>query len=229
MIWIIAIATFITSMIVQARLKNKFKKYSKIPLASGLSGKEIAELMLSDNGIHDVRVLSVGGQLTDHYNPTNKTVNLSPDVYSGRSAAAAAIAAHECGHAVQHDTAYSMLQLRSTLVPMQNASAKILNIVVIASIFGGQFLFQAFPMDAFLMLIIGLYSVLTLFSLITLPVEFDASNRALAWISDRKIFEREEHAMAKDALWWAAMTYVVAALGSLATLLYYVSLLTGRD
>ena len=229
MIWIIAIATFIASMVVQARLKNKFKKYSKIPLASGLSGKEVAELMLNDNGIYDVQVLSVGGQLTDHYNPTNKTINLSPEVYGERSAAAAAIAAHECGHAVQHAKAYSMLQLRSALVPFQNASAKILNIVVIASIFGGAFLFQTFPIDTVLILVIGLYSVLTMFSLVTLPVEFDASNRALAWISERRIFERNEHTMAKDALWWAAMTYVVAALGSLATLMYYVSLLSGRD
>ena len=229
MIWIIAIATFIASLAVQGRLKSKFKKYLRIPLASGLSGKEVAELMLRDNGITDVRVQSVGGQLTDHYNPTNRTVNLSPDVYSGRSAAAAAIAAHECGHAVQHATSYSMLRFRSALVPLQNASAKILNIVVIASIFGGSFLFQAFPMTQFLLLVIGLYGVLTLFSLVTLPVEFDASNRALAWISERRIFEREEHSMAKDALWWAAMTYVVAALGSLATLLYYISLLSGRD
>ena len=230
MIWLIAIATFIASMAVQARLKSKFKKYAKVPLASGLSGKEVAELMLRDNGIYDVNVLSVGGQLTDHYNPANKTVNLSPDVYSGRSAAAAAIAAHECGHAVQHANSYSMLQLRSSLVPLQNASAKILNIIVIASIFGGSFLFQTFPISQFLLLVIGLYSVLTLFSLVTLPVEFDASNRALAWISERRIFEREEHSMAKDALWWAAMTYVVAALGSLATLMYYVSIFLGsRD
>jgi len=229
MIWIIAIVTFLVSMAVQARLKSKFKKYSKIPLASGLSGKEVAELMLRDNGINDVTVQSVGGKLTDHYNPTNKTVNLSPDVYAGRSAAAAAIAAHECGHAVQHATAYSMLQLRSALVPMQNASGKILNVIVIASIFGGNFLFQTFPFEQVLLLVIGLYGVLTLFSFVTLPVEFDASNRALAWISERKIFEREEHTMAKDALWWAAMTYLVAALGSLATLMYYVSMLTGRD
>ena len=230
MVIIIGIITFIVSLIVQGRLKSKFKKYAKIPLASGLSGKEIAELMLKDNNIYDVQVMSVEGQLTDHYNPMNKTVNLSPDVYSGRSAAAAAIAAHECGHAVQHATAYSMLQLRSSLVPLQNASAKILNIIVIVSIFGGAFLFSTFPYEAVLLMVIGLYGVLTLFSLVTLPVEFDASNRALTWISERRIFEREEHTMAKDALWWAAMTYVVAALGSLATLLYYISLLLGsRD
>ena len=230
MVIIIGIITFIVSLIVQGRLKSKFKKYAKIPLASGLSGKEIAELMLKDNNIYDVQVMSVEGQLTDHYNPMNKTVNLSPDVYSGRSAAAAAIAAHECGHALQHATAYSMLQLRSSLVPLQNASAKILNIIVIVSIFGGAFLFSTFPYEAVLLMVIGLYGVLTLFSLVTLPVEFDASNRALTWISERRIFEREEHTMAKDALWWAAMTYVVAALGSLATLLYYISLLLGsRD
>ena len=228
--FIIGMITMIIIFAVSRRLKNKFKKYSKIPLKSGLSGKEIAELMLSDNGINDVRVLSVGGQLTDHYNPTNKTVNLSPDVYGGRSAAAAAIAAHECGHAVQHATAYSMLKLRSTLVPFQNASGKIMNIIVMISIFGGNFLYQVFPFEQVLILVIAVYAIMTLFTVVTLPVEFDASNRALAWIGDRKIFEREEQDMAKDALWWAAMTYVVAALGSIATLLYYVSMLMGgRD
>lgn len=229
MIFIIAIATFLFSSLASWKLKSTFKKYSKIPLQSGLSGKEIAEMMLRDNNISDVQVLSVPGKLTDHYNPTNKTVNLSPEVYSGRNAAAAAVSAHECGHAIQHATAYSMLTLRSTLVPIQNVSGKILNIVVMASIFGGSFLFQVFPYQGVIMLIVGLYAVLTAFSLVTLPVEFDASNRALAWINERKIFEREEHKMAKDALWWAAMTYVIAALGSVATLLYYVSMLTGRD
>ena len=228
--FIIGIITMIISYAVSGRLKSKFKKYSKIRLASGLSGKEIAEMMLKDNNIHDVRVLSVGGQLTDHYNPTNKTVNLSPDVYAGRSAAAAAIAAHECGHAVQHATAYSMLTLRSTLVPFQNASGKIMNAIVLMSIFGGNFLYTAFPFEQVLLLVIAVYGVMTLFTVVTLPVEFDASNRALAWIDSRRIFEREEQAMAKDALWWAAMTYVVAALGSIATLLYYVSMFMGsRD
>jgi uncharacterized protein len=228
--FLIGIVTMIVSFAVSSRLKNKFKKYSKTPLASGLSGKEVAEMMLRDNNIYDVQVLSVPGKLTDHYNPMNKTVNLSPEVYSGRNAAAAAVAAHECGHAVQHATSYSMLNFRTALVPLQNASATILNVVVIASIFGGSFLFSAFPFEAVLFLVIGVYGIMTLFTLVTLPVEFDASNRALSWISERRIFERDEHAMAKDALWWAAMTYVVAALGSLATLLYYVSLLmSSRD
>ena len=229
MIYIIGIATFLLSMLAQWRLKSKFKKYSKIPLQSNLSGKEIAEMMLRDNNIIDVQVLSVPGKLTDHYNPTNKTVNLSPEVYSGRNAAAAAVSSHECGHAVQHATAYSMLTLRSSLVPIQNMSGKILNVVVLAAVFGGSFLYSVFPFQGVIMLIIALYSVLTLFSVVTLPVEFDASKRALDWISERKIFEREEHTMAKDALFWAAMTYVVAAIGSIATLLYYVSMLTGRD
>ena len=183
--------------------------------------------MLAENGIRDVRVVSVQGTLTDHYNPSNKTVNLSPEVYHGRSAAAAAIAAHECGHAVQHATAYSMLQFRSTLVPLQNVSARVLNFVIMISIFGGAFLYSAFPTDLVLTVIIGCYSVITLFSLVTLPVEFDASKRALAWIDERGIVTSQEHDMAKDALKWAAMTYVVAALSSIATLLYWVMMFLG--
>ena len=227
--FIIGIITMIFSYAVSARLKSKFKKYSKLQLRSGLSGREIAELMLRDNNISDVQILSVEGKLTDHYNPMNKTVNLSPEVYHGKNAASAAIAAHECGHAVQHATSYSMLSLRSSLVPFQNASGKILNAVVLMSIFGGSFLYSAFPFEQVIMLVIAVYGMMTLFTVVTLPVEFDASNRALAWIEERKIFEREEHSAAKDALWWAAMTYVIAALGSIATLFYYVSLLTGRD
>lgn len=230
MIIVIAIFFMIVSLAVSARLKSKFRKYSKIGLKSGLSGGEVAELMLRDHGIHDVRVTSVGGSLTDHYNPVNKTVNLSEEVYYGRSAASAAVASHECGHAVQHATGYGALELRSALVPIQNVSGKILNFVVLASIFGGAFLFSAFPYDLILLVIIGCYSILTLFSFITLPVEFNASNRALQWIQQRNIVDAREHGMAKDALKWAAMTYVVAAIGSLATLIYYITLFLGsRD
>jgi Zn-dependent membrane protease YugP len=195
-----------------------------------MSGSEIAEAMLRDNGIYDVKVVPTSGSLTDHYNPASKTVALSEDVYHGRSAAAAAVAAHECGHAVQHAKAYSMLEFRSAMVPIQNVSAKVLNFVLLASIFGGAFLFQSFPFDTVLLVVIGCYFVITLFSLVTLPVEFDASRRALAWIDRRGIVTSQEHGMAKDALKWAAMTYVVAALGSLVTLLYYISIFLGsRD
>ena len=229
-IFVIMIVFGILSYAVSARLKSKFKKYSQIPLERNLSGAEVAKLMLADNGIHDVEVTCVQGQLTDHYNPANKTVNLSQEVYHGRNAAAAAVASHECGHAVQHATAYSMLEFRSAMVPIQNASAKILNIIMMMMLFGGFFLFSAFPIKLVLMVIIGAYGVMTLFSFVTLPVEFDASRRALAWINERGIVNGQEHGMAKDALKWAAMTYVVVALGSLVTLLYYISLFLGsRD
>lgn len=229
-IWIIIIGFGIISFLVSSRLKSKFKKYSKITLNRNLSGAEIAKLMLADNNIHDVEVISVAGKLTDHYNPANKTVNLSEAVYYGRNAAAAAVASHECGHAVQHATAYSMLKLRSAMVPVQNASGKIINLVFMAMLFGGFLLPQLISFDLAIMVIIVCYSVFTLFAFITLPVEFDASKRALAWIDERNIVTSEEHDMAKDALKWAAMTYVVAAVGSLVTLLYYLSLFMGsRD
>ncbi|MDZ7606347.1 MAG: zinc metallopeptidase [Cyclobacteriaceae bacterium] len=230
MIFIIGIFFMILSFAISSRLKSKFKKYSKTSLASNLSGKEVAERMLRDNGIYDVQVLSHPGSLTDHYNPANRTVNLSEPVYHGRNAAAAAIAAHECGHAVQHATAYRWLEMRTALVPIQNASAKILNIIVIVSIFGGSMLYSVFPTEMVLLTIIAVYGILTLFSFITLPVEFDASNRALQWISSRGITTSQEHYMAKDALKWAAMTYVVAAIGSLVTLIYFVlTFLGSRD
>jgi Zn-dependent membrane protease YugP len=220
----------ILSWAVSSRLKRKFKKYSQVQLGSGLSGREIAELMLRDNGIHDVSVISVSGQLTDHYNPANKTVNLSPDVYNGRSAAAAAVASHECGHAVQHATAYSFLEFRSAMVPIQNISAKLINMIFMAMFFGAFFLPSVIPFSTAILIIIACYSVFTLFAFVTLPVEYDASKRALAWISDRNIVNPEEHAMAKDALNAAASTYLIAALGALATLLYYVMLFLGsRD
>ena len=229
MYFLILIVFMILSFAVSQRLKNKFKKYSRIQMGSGLSGKEIAEQMLYDNGIQGVSVVSVPGQLTDHYNPANRTVNLSEEVYHGRSAAAAAVAAHECGHAVQHAKAYSFLEFRSAMVPIQNISGKILNIVVLVAMFGGM-AFLGVGMESVLLIIIACYTVLTLFSLVTLPVEFDASKRALAWIEQRGVASPSEYGMAKDALKWAAMTYVVAALGSLVTLLYFIfAFLGSRD
>lgn len=224
--YIIAGAIFLLSSYVSNRLKSKFKKYSKIQLQNGLSGKEIAEKMLSDNGIMDVEVISTPGMLTDHYNPAKKTVNLSEGVYMQRNAAAAAVAAHECGHAVQHATAYSWLQLRSRIVPMVGISSKLSNIVIIAGIMlsaGG----SAFGANIFLIGIF-LFAVTTAFAFITLPVEFDASKRALVWLDNNNMVTQDEHAGAEDALKWAARTYVVAALGSLATLLYFISMFLGR-
>lgn len=211
-------------MLVQWRLKSKFKQYSEVGLQNGLSGKEIAEKMLRDNNIFDVRILSVEGQLTDHYNPTDKTVNLSPDVYHGRSVSAAAVAAHECGHAVQHAVAYSMLQFRSAMVPVLNIAN---NFMPIALSIGMMILYST---GNRLVLMVGvvLFALATLFSFVTLPVEFDASNRALAWMESKNMVTQTEHDGAKDALWWAAMTYVAAAMGMLAQLLYYLSMLSGR-
>ncbi|TVP45709.1 MAG: zinc metallopeptidase [Mongoliibacter sp.] len=226
MIILIVIVFAALGFIVSRRLKSKFKKYSQTSLKANLSGKEIAELMLADNNVSDVRVLSVEGQLTDHYNPANKTVNLSPDVYYGRNAAAAAVAAHECGHAIQHATAYAWLNLRSAMVPVQNASGKILNIVLIASLFGGAFIGLPYELIGFI--IVGAYGIMTLFTLVTLPVEFDASARALAWVKERNVVTPDEYAMSKDALKWAAMTYVVAALAALATLAYYIMIFFGN-
>jgi uncharacterized protein len=227
MILIIGIIFMIIGWAIQSTLKGKFRKYSQVGLSSGLSGKEVAEQMLRDNGIYDVRVVSVEGELTDHYNPETKTVNLSPDVYYGRSASAAAVASHECGHAVQHAKSYSMLQLRSALVPIQNVSATIMQVIFVAMMFGGFFAQSILPMNIALLVIIACYAIFTLFALITLPVEFDASSRALAWIERRGIVNRGEHYMAKDALKWAAMTYVSAAIGSLVTLAYYVMMFFG--
>ena len=227
---VIIVVFAIVSFAVNRRLKNKFKKYSLQPLTSGLSGREVAEKMLADNGIYDVQVTCVQGHLTDHYNPSSKTVNLSEQVYHGRSIAAAAVAAHECGHAVQHATEYGMLQLRTALVPLQAISGKIMNIIFMMMIFGGAFLYQTFPYDIVLLVIIAAYGVFTLFAFVTLPVEFDASNRALAWIDAKGIVSSQEHEGAKDALKWAAMTYVVAAIASLVTLLYYIMAFLGaRD
>jgi len=227
---VIMIVFGIISFAVSSRLKSKFKKYSQTPLKRNLSGAEVARLMLADNGIHDVEVISVQGKLTDHYNPAKKTVNLSEAVYHGRNAAAAAVASHECGHAVQHAKAYSMLEFRSAMVPVQNASAKIMNFIFMAMLFGGFALNMTHLWSTGLLVVIGCYAVFTLFAFVTLPVEFDASKRALAWVKERDIVDPGEYDMAKDALKWAAMTYVVVAIGSLVTLLYYVSMfLGGRD
>jgi len=230
LLMIIGIVTMLVSWFVSNRLKNKFHEYSQIGLRSGLSGADAASRMLRDNNIYDVKILSVDGQLSDHYNPANKTVNLSHDVYHGRSAASVAVAAHECGHAVQHAKAYAMLGLRSALVPIVNVSSTLLGYLNIALLFGGGYIYHSTGAvsSTILLVIIAANLALTAFSLITLPVEFDASNRALSWMTTTGVVTSQEHAMAKDALWWAAMTYVVAALGSLAQLLYWVSVFLGR-
>lgn len=226
---VIGIFFMIIGWMVSNRLKSKFHEYSQIQLTKNLTGAEIARLMLADHGIQDVKVISVEGQLTDHYNPMDKTVNLSHDVYHGRNASATAVAAHECGHAVQHATAYSFLQLRSAMVPIQNVSGKIINFMMMIMMFGA-FTAQSFlPWQTALLVIIACYGVFALFALITLPVEFDASKRALAWVDSRGIVTRQEHDMAKDALKWAAMTYVVAAIGAVTTLLYYVMMFLGAN
>lgn len=224
--WILMAGIALVSFAVQWRFKSKFKQYSEIGLLSGLSGKDIAEKMLKDNGIYDVKVISVEGQLTDHYNPEDKTVNLSPDVYHSRSVAAAAVAAHECGHAVQHARAYSWLTFRSAIVPIINVASTLVQWTLFI---GVMLLFMA-NNPYVLGIGVAALALVTLFSFITLPVEFDASQRALAWLNNNYTVMQtaEEHEQAKDALWWAAMTYVVAALSALATLVYYASLLFNR-
>ncbi|MCI4441964.1 MAG: zinc metallopeptidase [Lentimicrobium sp.] len=219
---VLAGAIMLASWLISNTLKNKFELYSKLHLQNGMSGQEIAEKMLADHGIRDVKVISVEGQLTDHYNPTDKTVNLSEAVYNQRNAAAAAVAAHECGHAVQHATAYNWLALRSSLVPVVNVASSYMQWILIAGIL----MLRTFPQ----LLLVGIviFAATTLFSIITLPVEYDASNRALAWLENKNMLTREEQAGAKDALKWAARTYVVAALGSIATLLYYISIFNNR-
>ena len=215
--------SMLISWIVSSRLKSKFEHYSKVHLRNGLSGKEIAEKMLRDNGINDVQVVSVPGQLTDHYNPETKTVNLSEAVYMQRNAAAAAVAAHECGHAVQHAVGYSMLQLRSKMVPIVNISSNLLQFVLM----GGIVVMAMSGNKMILAVGVVLFAITTLFAFITLPVEYDASNRALKWLGTTGTVSREEYAGAEDSLKWAARTYVVAALGSLAQLMYFASLLMG--
>jgi Zn-dependent membrane protease YugP len=212
------------SMWVSYRLRSKFSEYSRMPLSSGMTGREVAEKMLRDNGIYDVDVKSVEGFLSDHYNPADKTVNLSPDVYNNRTIAAAAVAAHECGHAVQHATAYRWLMFRSRMVPVVQVSSMLIQWVLLA----GVLLINVFPQ----LLLVGilLFALTTAFALVTLPVEFDASRRALAWLGTTRVADADEHPQAKDALHWAAMTYVVSAIASLVTLVQYVLMYLGaRD
>ena len=222
----ISLLFMVLGMIVQYRLKSKFSAYSKVPTGSGLSGKEIAEKMLHDNGIYDVSVTSVEGFLSDHYDPTKKTVNLSPDVYEGRNIAAAAVAAHECGHAVQHVTAYSMLMLRSRLVPIVQISSNLSQWIILIGL--GLFSFGGGNQTILLIGII-LFAASTLFSVITLPVEFDASARALKWLEASHITSAKEQEKAKDALKWAALTYIIAALASIALLIQYILIYQGRS
>ena len=222
MYWILFICIALISYIVQQNLNSKFKKFSKVPLSSGMTGREVAEKMLQDHGIYNVTVTSTPGHLTDHYNPTNNTVNLSPEVYNGNSVAAAAVAAHECGHAVQHAVAYAPLQLRSALVPVVSFASNWVQWILLAGII----MVQTMPSILFIGII--LFAMTTLFSFITLPVEIDASRRATAWLQRAGITSNYDHPMAVSALRSAAYTYVVAALSSLATLIYYVLIFTGN-
>lgn len=222
--------TMLVSWYVSSKLKSKFEYYSNVHLRNGLSGKEVAEKMLRDNGINDVQVISVPGQLTDHYNPGDKTVNLSEGVYMQRNAAAAAVAAHECGHAVQHAVGYSMLQLRSKLVPIVNISSNLTQFVILAGIVvmsASRTIENPNGNATVLAIGVALFAVTTLFAFITLPVEYDASNRAMKWLKDTGTVTAEEYVGVQDSLKWAARTYVVAAIGSLVQLLYWVSLLMG--
>ena len=220
--YLIGIVIMLVSFLVGRQLRSRFAKYSRTPLSNGMSGKEIAERMLADHGITNVKVTHVKGQLTDHYNPATRTVNLSEAVYGQRNAAAAAVAAHECGHAVQHAQAYSWLQFRSKLVPVVSVTSSLVQWILL----GGILLINTFPQ----LLLIGiiLFATTTLFSIITLPVEYDASNRALKWLKERQIVNTGEYAMSADALKWAARTYVVAAIGSIGTLLYYLMIYMNR-
>jgi len=214
----------LASWLVGQQLKNKFEKYSKIQLRNGMSGAEIAQKMLNDHGIYDVKVISTPGRLTDHYNPADKTVNLSEAVYNERNAAAAAVAAHEVGHAVQHATAYKWLQMRSKMVPAVSIASNLVQWVLLA----GVIMISSYKNPTVLLIGIVLFAVTTLFSIITLPVEYDASNRALKWLQTKNMVSQEEYAGAKDSLKWAARTYLVAALASIGTLLYYIMIYMGR-
>ena len=222
-IWIIMIIVMVLSLLVQQMLQSRFDKYSKVGLPSGMTGAEVAQKMLNDNGIYDVKVVPTRGMLTDHFNPQTKTVALSEAVYSSRSVAAAAVAAHECGHAVQHATGYAFIQMRSSLVPIVSFASSIVQWVLLA----GVIFIETKP--ALLWVGIGLFAMTTLFSFVTLPVEINASARAISWLSQTGITDAQTRPMAIDALKWAAYTYVIAAVGSLATLLYYIGLARGRD
>jgi uncharacterized protein len=230
MIFIIGIVFMLIGMFVSNRLKSKFAEYSKFGLSNGMSGAEIAQKMLQDHNIYDVKITQVEGQLTDHYNPTDKTVNLSADVYHGRSASSAAVAAHEVGHAVQHATAYAALKMRSAMVPAVNVANSVMGMLNMFLMMGGVYMLsQGSAMGNMLLIaLIVANAALALFATITLPVEYDASARALKWMETRNILNQNEHAMAKDALSWAARTYVVGALAAIANLLYYVMIFLGR-
>ncbi len=221
-IWIVSIIFMVISLLVSMTLKSKFSRYSKIKLSAALSGRQVAEKMLQDSGIYNVTVKLSNGFLSDHYNPADKTINLSPEVYNGNSISSAAVAAHECGHAVQHATAYQWLMLRSKLVPVVKLSSQLIQYVLL----GGIIFINVFP--SLLMFGIILFGLTTLFSIITLPVEFDASRRALAWLNQTGITKGEEHTQAKDALKWAALTYVVAAVASVVTLIQYLLIYSNR-
>lgn len=223
--YVIAGVMFLIGMLISNRLKSKFKEYSQVSLRNNMSGKEIAEKMLRDHSIFDVQVVSTPGFLSDHYDPSSKTVNLSPDVFEGRSVSAAAVAAHECGHAVQHATSYSMLMMRSRMVPAVKIGTSLSQWVILAGI--GMMGFGHGNQTIFLVGIL-LFSITTVFSVITLPVEYDASNRALVWLENTNMTTHEEHDQAKDALKWAARTYLVAAIASIATLLYYIMIFMNR-
>jgi Zn-dependent membrane protease YugP len=220
--WVIFIVFALVSWLISNQLKRRFAEYSQIPTSNGMSGKDVAQKMLRDFGIQGVTIESVDGKLTDHYNPTNKTINLSEEVYNGRSVAAAAVAAHECGHALQHAAAYQWLGLRSGLVPVVGFASQWMQWILLAGIL----LVNTFP--SILLAGIVLFALTTLFSFITLPVEINASNRALAWINTSGVTNSQTHAKAEDALRWAGYTYIVAALGSLATLMYYIMIFMGR-
>ncbi|MFN8429979.1 MAG: zinc metallopeptidase [Spirosomataceae bacterium] len=230
MILIIGVVFMLIGMWVSSRLKSKFAEYSRVGLSNGLSGAEIAQKMLHDNNIYDVRITQVDGELTDHYNPADKTVNLSADVYHGRSVSAAAVAAHECGHAVQHATAYAALKMRSAMVPAVNVASNVMRMLNMFLMFGGIYMLSQGSAIGNMLLIVLIIAnaAITAFSLITLPVEYDASKRALAWMTTRNVVNNSEHGMAKDALDWAARTYVVGALAAIANLMYYVMLFLGR-
>lgn len=221
MIWIIMIAVMVLSLVIQSVLKSRFAKYSEVPIS--LTGAEVASRMLQAHGIRDVQIVSIQGKLTDHYDPTTRTVNLSEEVYFGRSVAAAAVAAHECGHVVQHYSGYAPLKLRTALVPVVTFSNNIVSWVLLA----GVLLINVFP--SLLWIGIALFALTTLFSFVTLPVEINASSRAVKWLDNAGIVSYETKPMAEDALRWAAYTYVIAALGSLATLLYYISMANRRS
>lgn len=221
-IWVIMIAVMVLSMLVQTMLQSRFSKYSQVGLPSGMTGAEVAMKMLRDHGIHDVKVIPTSGKLTDHFNPVTKTVALSEGVFSSRSVAAAAVAAHECGHAVQHAMGYAPLRMRSALVPAVNFASNTVQWVLLA----GVIFFKTFP--GLLLIGIGLFAITTLFSFVTLPVEINASARAVSWLANAGITNEQTRPMAIDALKWAAYTYVIAAIGSLATLLYYISLANRR-